>query len=92
MSYTVCAILLVHVSAADDECLKLAAERSSKESAKVSLQTELEVLMQEIEKLNKRLECLREEEIAASYAMEVCPDQVKELEGKLNAYFELYES
>lgn len=75
--------------AAEEEYNKFTVEKSSKESLEVSLQVELDTLILKIEKLTRQLELLKEEEVEASLIMEVCPDQVKELEAKLSAYNDL---
>ena len=55
------------------------------------IQTELDGLITRIEQLNKVLDSIKEQEKEASLLMEACPDQVKTLESKINAFIDLYD-
>ena len=67
-------------------------KKTEKEIVLVDLQTELNALLVAIEKLNEQVTSLEEKEADATKVMEICPDQVKELEEKMRAYSELYDN
>ena len=79
------------LSAAEEECQKFFSDKSSKESLEAEQKAQLDILILEAEKYDRELKDLKEREEAASHTMEVCPDMLKELEGKLSAYTDLYD-
>ena len=78
--------------AAEEKYNEMLTKKTEKEIALVDLQTELNALLVTIEKLNEQVTSLEEKEADATKVMEICPDQVKELEEKMRAYSELYDN
>lgn len=78
--------------AAEEEYQKVKNEKVSKETLETELKAELDILILKAEKCNRELKDLKDEEDEASHVMEECPDTLKELEGKLNAYTDLYDN
>ncbi|XP_019852573.1 PREDICTED: uncharacterized protein LOC109582347 isoform X2 [Amphimedon queenslandica] len=79
------------LEAAEEECQSFLNDKSSKESLEADLKAQLDILILKAEKYDQELKDLKEREEAASHTMEVCPDMLKELEEKLNAYTDLYD-
>lgn len=79
------------VLATEEDYQNILTKRVTATNDEAIIQTELDSLIIKIEQLNSELVSIKEKEKEASLLMEICPDQVKTLESKVNAFNDLYD-
>jgi hypothetical protein len=79
------------LNAAEEHFQSVSSQKEEKMNIETDIQTELNQLILHIEQLNERFHSIEEREKEAIEVMEVCPDQVRLLEMKINAYIDLHD-